>query len=244
MKNIKKLEAIMSDQSSERDAGAEIDIMDYARTMAYIENAVVVVSSMADKTSHIFLGGFAAQLGISEYRREDSIWEKVILSRLSEAELDAKVISELRFYHYLKSKPKTKRDYHLLTRLRFEGRDGAMVDVAHRMYYIYDRSGDSVKYALCLYQPLTFDFRAKSVIINSVSGAVEELTSSAGGQILSRRERQVLSMIAEGRKSADIAAMLNVSVHTVSRHRQEILAKLQVKNSIEACRLARSMGLI
>ena len=244
MKNIRELENIMAGQSPGSDEGAEIDIMTYARTMACIENAVVVVSNMTDKTSRIFSGGFAARLGISDYRQEDSIWEKVILSRLSESELDAKVISELRFYHYLKSKPKTKRDYYLLTRLRFEGRDGAMVDVAHRMYYIYDRSGDSVRYALCIYQPLTFDFRAKSVIVNSVNGAVEELTSSAGGRILSRREMQVLSLIAEGKKSADIASMLNVSVHTVSRHRQEILGKLQVKNSIEACRLARSMGLI
>ena len=36
----------------------------------------------------------------------------------------------------------------------------------------------------------------------------------------------------------------NISVNTVSRHRQEILAKLQVKNSIEACRVAQDLGLI
>ena len=34
------------------------------------------------------------------------------------------------------------------------------------------------------------------------------------------------------------------SVHTVSRHRQEILGKLQVKNSIAACRVAKDLKLI
>ena len=38
--------------------------------------------------------------------------------------------------------------------------------------------------------------------------------------------------------------MLSISIHTVSRHRQEILGKLQVKNSIEACRLAKNLRLL
>ncbi len=44
--------------------------------------------------------------------------------------------------------------------------------------------------------------------------------------------------------SKEIAAALSISVNTVSRHRQEILGKLQVKNSIEACRVARELRLI
>ena len=34
------------------------------------------------------------------------------------------------------------------------------------------------------------------------------------------------------------------AVNTISRHRQEILGKLQVKNSIEACRIAKDLRLI
>jgi len=37
---------------------------------------------------------------------------------------------------------------------------------------------------------------------------------------------------------------LSISTNTVSRHRQEILGKLQVKNSIEACRVAKDLKLI
>ena len=54
----------------------------------------------------------------------------------------------------------------------------------------------------------------------------------------------MLALIDGGLTSKEIAARLNISLHTVSRHRQEILAKLQVKSSIEACRMARSMELI
>ena len=244
MSTIWELEDIMSAQSPSGGLNLDADIMVYAQAMAAIENAVVVVSDMAHKSSRIFSGAFAQSLGLAGYDSENSIWEKLILSYLPDDELEAKMISELRFYHFIRNKPKSRRNYYLLTKLRFKTQAGRMVEVAHKLYYVYDEMGESVKYAICRYAPLTFDFRGKSVIVNSVDGSMEELTTSDGKGILSRRERQVLSLIAEGKKSAEIAEILSVSIHTVSRHRQEILAKLQVKNSIDACRLARSMELI
>lgn len=72
----------------------------------------------------------------------------------------------------------------------------------------------------------------------------EELAASGDDSILSRRERQILAMVDKGMKSGEIAAQLHISIHTVSRHRQEIIGKLQVKNTHEACRIAKSMGLL
>lgn len=64
------------------------------------------------------------------------------------------------------------------------------------------------------------------------------------GQSKPIRERQILAMIDKGMKSGEIAAQLHISIHTVSCHRQEIIGKLQVKNTHEACRIAKSMGLL
>lgn len=80
--------------------------------------------------------------------------------------------------------------------------------------------------------------------MNSLTGISEELTSKGDAAILSNREKQVLKLIESGMTSARIADILSISRHTVSRHRQEILNKLQVKNSIEACRIAKSMKII
>ena len=131
-----------------------------------------------------------------------------------------------------------------MSKLRLTDISGKMIDVLHRMYYIYDENSDAIRYAICLYGPLTVDFKGKSIVVDSLTGVSEELTSSSASGILSRRERQILTLIDSGMKSSDIAEKLNISIHTVSRHRQEILARLKVKNSIEACRLARTMELI
>ena len=94
------------------------------------------------------------------------------------------------------------------------------------------------------YTPLAFDIPAKCMIINSIDGHVTELEEYNNEKILSVREKQVLKLIDKGLMSKDIAEMLSISIYTVNRHRQEILGKLQVKNSIEACRIAKDLKLI
>ena len=121
---------------------------------------------------------------------------------------------------------------------------GDTIDVVHRMYYIYADDSETVTHALCLYGRSAFNFIGKSMVVNSLTGVSEELTSSADVSILSRREKQVLTLIDSGKRSYEIAEILSISKNTVSRHRQEILAKLQVKNSPEACRIAKAMKIL
>lgn len=221
------------------------DIIVNMRLWAHVENVLIVVSDMAKGRSHIIAGGFARNLDIGEYREENSIWESEILSLMVPEEQEEKYIAELRFFHYLRQLPKSKKtDYFLMSKLRFRFADGDIHDVLHRMYYIYDENGEELRYAICIYGPLLFDFKGKSFAVNSITGIKEELTAQANDSILSRRERQILAMIDTGMTSAEIADQLNISIHTVSRHRQEIIGRLQVRNTHEACRLAKSMCLL
>jgi len=59
---------------------------------------------------------------------------------------------------------------------------------------------------------------------------------SAADTLLTPREREVLALAKEGMFSKEISEKLNISIHTVNRHRQNILEKLQVGNMIEAIR--------
>jgi DNA-binding NarL/FixJ family response regulator len=60
---------------------------------------------------------------------------------------------------------------------------------------------------------------------------------------LSDREREVLSLIAEGRKNADIAARLVLSSKTVCNHVSNILDKLRVADRAKAMLRARGADL-
>lgn len=243
--NRKTLDKLLRSENSAEGGIPLSDILVNMRFWARVENVLIVVSDMAEGRSHIIAGGFARNLDIGDYQQENSIWESKILSLMSNQEQEEKYIAELRFFHYLRHLPKNKKtDYYLMSKLRFRFADGDIYDVLHRMYYIFDENGEVLRYAICIYGPLSFDFKGKSYVVNSVTGIKEELTASGNDSILSRRERQILAMIDAGMKSSEIAGHLNISIHTVSRHRQEISSKLQVKNTHEACRLAKSMELL
>jgi len=50
---------------------------------------------------------------------------------------------------------------------------------------------------------------------------------------MTRRERQVATLIAEGHTSKEIARLLGISYRTVDVHRARLLDKFEVKNSLE-----------
>jgi PAS domain S-box-containing protein len=61
---------------------------------------------------------------------------------------------------------------------------------------------------------------------------------------LTKRERQVLVMIAEGNTSAQIGKLLNLSTNTVINHRQKFMSKLDLHSTAEVTRFAIEQGLL
>ena len=61
---------------------------------------------------------------------------------------------------------------------------------------------------------------------------------------LSDREEEVTKLVAESHTSEEIARILNISPRTVDRHRENILAKLGMRDRVELTRWAIRHGLV
>jgi DNA-binding NarL/FixJ family response regulator len=61
---------------------------------------------------------------------------------------------------------------------------------------------------------------------------------------LTKREREVLSLLAEGKSQAQIARVLAISPKTVGTHIEHILSKLGVRSRSQAVALAYREGLV
>lgn len=59
---------------------------------------------------------------------------------------------------------------------------------------------------------------------------------------LTKREIEVLALIAEGKSSAEVAALLFIAKRTVDFHLFNIFNKFEVKNRIQALRVAHREG--
>ena len=62
--------------------------------------------------------------------------------------------------------------------------------------------------------------------------------------VLTRREKEVLELIAEGMTNNEIAAKLFISSTTVDTHRKNLLSKLEAKNTASLVRIAAQKNLI
>ena len=61
---------------------------------------------------------------------------------------------------------------------------------------------------------------------------------------LSSRETEVLQLIAEGKANKQIAEELGISFKTVDKHRQHLMAKLNIHDTAGLTRHAISAGII
>ncbi|HEY0680493.1 MAG TPA: response regulator transcription factor [Chitinophagaceae bacterium] len=89
--------------------------------------------------------------------------------------------------------------------------------------------------------------------IKSVAGGKTYLSFEAGKTLqkvknssilLTRREKEVLELIAEGMTNNEIAARLFVAGTTVDTHRKNLLAKFEAKNTATLIRMAVQMQII
>jgi len=63
-------------------------------------------------------------------------------------------------------------------------------------------------------------------------------------ELLTERERQIYQLLAEGKSNKEIAAMLNLSLHTVETHRTRIMDKMDVHSAAELVLSAVRRGLV
>lgn len=68
--------------------------------------------------------------------------------------------------------------------------------------------------------------------------------SESAPEVLGDRERQVLQLVAEGKTTKEIAALLGVSPKTAESHRCHIMDKLEIHNTAGLVRYAIRRGLI
>ena len=243
MDAIKRLSDELLDNRLESSLPANLLL--YVSEHVRLTQCLAVVSDMHLDQSSIWYGDFARNLDLDGRNGETypSIWEKTIYDRILPDDLSAKHLRELKYLDFIRRKrPAARSSYCLVNQIRMLTTAGQYVPVKHTMRYIHNAQGEIIA-ALCTYEPLVGSLPSPAIALDIRSGEYTDLSDNASS-ILSSREAEVLRLIGEGYDSHEIAARLNISKNTVSRHRQNIIGRLQVKNTTEAYRLAQSLGLI
>jgi ATP/maltotriose-dependent transcriptional regulator MalT len=107
-----------------------------------------------------------------------------------------------------------------------------------------DQARREIEAAIAAFRAMGADWeraRAETMLANLQRLPPEVIDGPLGG--LSRRELEVLALVAEGLRNRDIADRLVLSEHTVNRHVANILRKLGLTSRTAAASLAGRYGL-
>ena len=198
-----------------------------ANGYALATEGIAVVSDFQNNECHIYSGRFGQTImDFPEYMVDHtSAFENTVFSHANEEELIQRHILELRFFNFIKELPINEKTNFSASCI----------------------NGGSVILGLCTYSPYFGSHNKQdSIIVNLVTGETvrRNVYEACDRKILSRRQLEILSLIAKGVPSKQIADNLNISVYTVNRHRQDILASLKVANTAAAVEIALRMNLI
>lgn len=220
-----------------------------AQMYAENENGIAVLSDLQNETSYIYSGKLGEFMGLANFIEEPSIFEEKIFNYIPSEELMERHILELRFIQLQKKLPPNERPfYNMICLLHFSSGLQSSIPILHRTYYIENLPDGNIWLSLCLYTPFidnTTGSAIRGIIDNRTGKAIlSDTYNSLDNQLLSAREINVLSLLAKGLSSKQIADTLCISVNTVYRHRQNILSALQVNNTAAAVEIAVRLHLI
>lgn len=220
-----------------------------ARAYAVASNGIAVLSDFYENVSYIYSGLLGRTLGLDDFSKDaTSSFEQDIFDKIPSEELLERHILELRFYRFLEANGiKDKSDYKMVSLIHFNQDNGFLMPVLHCTRYVRILPGGSVWLGLCTYVPFTdIPQGFEGCIINQRTGETirSQQCEQYDIQLLSVRQLEVLSLLAKGEGSKQIAEKLCISVNTVSRHRQDILIRLNVTNTAAAVKIGLRMHLI
>lgn len=226
----------------------EVYLCQIASAYALAEGAIVVLSCLRTNISHIYLGKVAEIIGFdaaTTYQKVDSVWEEAIIERIHPDDWAIRNLQELLFYKLSsqQTRPTSVYPFHLEQTMRMTDRKGKWHNMLHRIFYFVSEGKVGISYVLCIYS-VTDKLYQNAYMINTLTGENKVLKVDDCHRLLSEREKNILVLIRMGLASKEIADKLEISKHTVDRHRQNIISKLQVNNATEACHKAKLLGLI
>ncbi len=154
------------------------------------------------------------------------------------------------FQFFKDLKAEEKKDYKLVYDFRVKNTAGIYMRFIHQFAVLeQDKFGKSwlVLVVTDLIAEKALDNIPQRRMMNIKTGKLHLFNSdheSNSDMLLTKRETEVLKLIAQGHDSKEISTKLFISINTVNNHRQNILHKTKTENTTQALLYAKRLGII
>lgn len=229
----KELNEIYSRQHLESEVLSEAErlkTIEAVGALAEVQNVCAVITDLSRDCSLLFPQSLGIRLGVADdtgCHEVPSTDEDAIYSLIHPEDLAYKRLLEYKFFlHAEQCAVQSRLDYKAVCRIRFKESNGHYICVDNSTQLLRLSPSGRMWLVLCTYRFAESNAATDGIdarIVNTHTGEIIacRLAKSRDG-ILSRREKEILCCIREGKLSKEIADSLHISINTVSRHRQNI----------------------
>ena len=158
--------------------------------------------------------------------------------------------AEIAMYRFLQSHRNHMTDFKLVCDYRVRRtQNNPWIRFLHQMaVFACDRDGNAwiMMILTDVLESLSMDALPRRFLIDTTNGRVCLFQQEQGiaDRIITSREREILTLIAQGLDSESIADRLCISLHTVNNHRQNILRKTRTSHIAQATYYLTCIGML
>jgi len=219
--------------------------------LSEIENCTFSVLDMAKNTYLLKSSKFKRLLGYVNPEDIENGDLELFHRIIHPDDLSFVMDTENEAYMFYKDLPASeKKDYKLVYDFRVKNASGIYMRFMHQFIVLeQDRFGKSWLALIVtdLIAERATNDKPQRRMINIKSGELYLFNNDdnfKSGTLLTKRETEILGLIAQGLDSVEISERLFISVNTVNNHRQNILSKTRSENTTQAILYAKRIGII
>lgn len=221
--------------------------------MAEVCDELSIITDASADRCYIYSGKLASLLGLTDKPVYDAVVESsdedAIYTRMHPEDLPDKRMLEYEYFKFVDPlEGEHKISFKATCRIRIRNLEGRYLYIDNSTQVLFPSPSGKIWLILCRYELSSDQTPSQGInpaIVCTSTGEVRPFSfAKERRKILTPREKEILLLIRDGKPSKQIADQLGISIHTVNRHRQNIIEKLSVNNSVEAISAAITMKLL
>lgn len=221
------------------------------KRLSEVENSTFSVLDLKTGDYLLKSSRFTSMLGYSNNENTESDDLELFHRIIHPDDLSFVLDTEYEAFFFFKNLPVSeKKDYKLMYDFRVKSNKGVYMRIMHQFVILeQDRLGKSWL-ALIVTDILSENAsndKPQRRMMNIRTGKLyffHEDEKNNSGKLLTKRETEVMGLIAQGLDSQNISDRLFISVNTVNNHRQNILSKTRSANTTQALLYAKKIGIV
>lgn len=176
--------------------------------------------------------------------------DNFLATRIHPEDYQALNTSQINLVEFMLNQPIEKRkDFKYISEYRVKKAEGEYVRIIYQCQILeLDENGNPwLILGIADLSPNNAPWvSSKLQIVNFITGETLPLSKFEEKERVgfTSREKEILLLIRSGMLSKEISEKLSVSIHTVNKHRQNIMQKMNTDNIIGAMEYARKLGLL